>query len=41
MLAGGTALVIIGIVQGHLATAIFGGTLLAFLLWAWPPAGWR
>ncbi|RSM42680.1 hypothetical protein DMA12_20890 [Amycolatopsis balhimycina DSM 5908] len=33
MVAGGIALVIAGIVQGHPATAIFGGVLLAFLLW--------
>ncbi|MEV7099807.1 hypothetical protein AB0M80_44050 [Amycolatopsis sp. NPDC051045] len=33
MLAGATALVITGIVQEHPDTAIFGGVLLAFLLW--------
>jgi hypothetical protein len=34
MLAGATALVITGIVKDDPATAIFGGVLLAFLLWA-------
>ncbi|MEV5713017.1 hypothetical protein AB0L41_03925 [Amycolatopsis mediterranei] len=33
LLAGCTALMIIGIVQDHPATAILGGALLAFLLW--------
>lgn len=39
MFAGGAALVITGIVQGHPATAIFGGALLAFLLWGLAAGG--
>ncbi|MBE8517044.1 hypothetical protein ILP97_05875 [Amycolatopsis sp. H6(2020)] len=39
MLAGGAALVIVGIVQGDPATAIFGGVLLTFLLWSLATGG--
>jgi hypothetical protein len=39
MPAGGIALVIVGIVQGHPATAIFGGVLLAFLVHAFVTGG--
>jgi hypothetical protein len=38
-LAGGTALVITGIVQNQPATAILGGALLAFLLWGLATGG--
>jgi hypothetical protein len=33
IVAGGTGLVIAGIVQGDPVTAVFGGVLLAFILW--------
>ncbi|WP_410612297.1 hypothetical protein [Amycolatopsis sp. lyj-109] len=39
MLAGGAALVVTGIVQGHPATAIFGGLVLVFILWAFTAVG--
>ncbi|MCX5562377.1 hypothetical protein [Streptomyces sp. NBC_00038] len=34
MLAFGAVLLIIGIIQGYLTTAIFGGLVLAFVVWA-------
>ncbi|MGW3966704.1 hypothetical protein ACWED2_43280 [Amycolatopsis sp. NPDC005003] len=39
VLAGGTALVIAGIAQGRPGTAIFGGVVLAFLLWGLAAGG--
>lgn len=34
ILAFGAALLIIGIIQGYLTTAIFGALVLAFVVWA-------
>ncbi|WP_410667922.1 hypothetical protein [Amycolatopsis sp. cmx-4-68] len=39
ILAGGAALVTAGLVQGHPATAIYGGVVLVFVLWGLAAGG--